>query len=194
VSSEKGLVVERSPGRPREPDVDQRILTAAFQLMAQGGYVRMSMDQVALDAGVTKPTIYRRYPGKIQLALAAIVAYCDQDPPVYTGDTRHDLIVQLKHFRRAMDRPHGMAMLGTMLAEEHETPQLLASFRQYLVIPRRIAVHTILEQAQACGELHPATDLQLTTNLLIGSYYAQYLANQPFADTWAEDVVAAVLP
>lgn len=161
--------------------------------MAQGGYVRMSMEAVAAEAGVTKPTIYRRYTSKIQLALAAIVAFCDQDPPRSSGATRTDLVAQLRHLRRALGRPYGMALLGTVLAEEHETPELLASFREYLVHPRRTAVRAILERARAHGELPAGADLTLAINMLIGAYYAQYLAGEPFADDWAERVADQAL-
>lgn len=190
---EADTAAERGPGRPREPEVDQRILDAALRLMAQSGYVRMSMDQVAAAAQVTKPTIYRRYPGKMQLALAAIVAYCAEEPPAYSGDTRDDLVAQMENFRRGLDRPNGMAMLGTVLAEEHETPELLASFRQYLVAPRRAAVGALLERARERGELRPDADLELAANMLIGSYYAHYLSGRPFPDDWAARAVDAVL-
>ncbi|EFO80585.1 transcriptional regulator, TetR family [Oscillochloris trichoides DG-6] len=184
---------ERGPGRPREPAVDRRILDAALRLMAQSGYVRMTMDQVAALADVTKATIYRRYPSKIQLALAAIASYCDQAPPVYTGDTRSDLIAQMENFRHGLDRPHGMAMLGTVLAEEHATPELLARFREYLVAPRRTAIRVLLERACNRAELHPNADLELAENMLVGSYYAHYLAGYPFPADWATRVVDAVL-
>jgi AcrR family transcriptional regulator len=186
-------ITDRSPGRPREPETDQRILGAAQRLMAQYGYVRMSMDAVAAEAGVTKPTVYRRYANKIELALAAIVELCEKDPVSYTGQTRADLIAQMRQFRRAMSRPHGMSMLGTVLSEESETPELLERFREYLVAPRRQAVQAILEAAQANGELRSKTDLELTTNLLIGCYYAHYLSGKPFAKRWEEQVVDAVL-
>jgi AcrR family transcriptional regulator len=183
----------RNPGRPREPETDQRILDAAQRLMAQFGYVRMSMDAVAAEAGVTKPTVYRRYPNKIELALAAIVELCDKDPVLTTGQTRTDLIAQMRQFRQAMNRPHGMSLLGTVLAEESETPELLERFREYLVVPRRQAVQTILETAQSNGELRPKTNLELMTNLLIGCYYAHYLSGKPFVKRWEEQVVDAVL-
>jgi AcrR family transcriptional regulator len=186
-------MAERGPGRPREPDTDQRIIDAAQRLMAQGGYTRMSMDGVAAAAGVTKATIYRRYPGKIQLAMAAIVAFCDRDPLTLSGDTRADLIAQMRQLRHALERPNGMSMLGTMLAEEHETPELLASFRANLVAPRRQAVGAILKRAHERGELRPQSDLELAANMLIGAYYAQYLDGAPFADDWAERVVDATL-
>jgi AcrR family transcriptional regulator len=186
-------MTERGPGRPREPEVDQRILDAAFRLMAQSGYVRMSMDAVAAEAGVTKPTIYRRYASKMELALAAIVAYCDQDMPTYSGETRADLIAQMNHFRRALDRPYGMAMLGTVLAEEHETPELLASFRSYLVQPRRRALRAILDQGRDRNEFRAEANLEAAENMLIGAYYAQYLAGTSFAPDWSEQIVDAVL-
>lgn len=193
VSDSEMADAERGPGRPRVPEVDQRILAAALQLMAQSGYVRMSMEQVSTVAQVTKPTIYRRYPSKMQLALSAIVAYCAQEPPIYSGDTRGDLIAQMENFRRGLDRPNGMAMLGTVLAEEHETPELLASFRQHLVAPRRAAIDAILQRARARGELRPDADLELAANMLVGSYYAHYLAGRPFPDDWATRVVDTLL-
>jgi AcrR family transcriptional regulator len=183
----------RSPGRPREPETDERILDAAYRLMAQHGYARMSMDAIAAEAGVTKPTIYRRYGTKIELAMAALVYKCDPSRPAVTGNTRADLIAEMEHFRRAISRPYGMSLLGTVLAEEHETPELLAAFREYLVAPRRSALRAILEAARARDEFRPDADLALAANLLVGAYYAQYVAGAPFDDDWAERVVEMVL-
>ena len=184
---------ERGPGRPSEPVTDRRILDAALHLMAEQGYARMSMDQVAALAGVTKPTIYRRYPGKIQLAMAAIVAYCADTPAPETGDTRADLLAQLDQLRHALGRPNGMGMVGTVLSEERETPELLASFREHLVGPRRQTIRAILERARERGELRPDTDLAIAATLLVGAYYAHYLGGAPFPDGWSERVVDAVL-
>ncbi len=184
---------ERGPGRPREPETDRRILDAALHLMAEQGYARMSMDQVAALAGVTKPTIYRRYPGKVQLAMAAIVVYCADVSLEAVGDTRIDLLGQLDQLRYALDRPNGMGMVGTVLSEERETPELLASFREHLVGPRRKAIRAILERARDRGELRADADLAIAATLLVGAYYAHYLGGAPFPDGWSEGVVDAVL-
>lgn len=183
----------RAPGRPREPDTDARILDAAYRLMAQHGYVRMSMDAVAAEADVTKPTIYRRWPSKIELAMAALRAYCDASRPPVSGETRADLIAELEHFRRAISRPYGMSLYGTVLAEEHETPELLAAFREALVVPRRRALRAILEAARARGELRPDADIALAVNMLVGAFYAQYVAGDPFAADWSAKLVDTLL-
>jgi len=184
---------QRAPGRPRAPYTDERILDAALRLMAQQGFVRMSMDAVAVEAGVTRPTIYRRWPTKIELAMAALVAYCDVTLPAVVGDTRTDLIAEMEHFRHALLRPNGMSLLGTVLAEEQETPELLAAFRQYLVAPRRQRLTAILAAAHTRGELDKDADLGLAVNMLVGALYAQYLAATPFAADWSTRVVDAVL-
>lgn len=184
---------QRTPGRPREPHTDERILEAALRLMAQQGFVRMSMDAVAAEAGVTRPTIYRRWPSKIELAMAALVAYCDVSLPEVVGDRRTDLIAEMEHFRRALLRPNGMSLLGTVLAEEHETPELLAAFRKYLVVPRRQRLTALLAAAQSRGEMRKDADIGLAVNMLVGALYAQYLAATPFAEDWSTHVVDVVL-
>lgn len=191
--SSKGKIPNRR-GRPRSAAADRAILEAALTLMARDGYARMSVDAVAAEAGVGKPTVYLRYPGKAELATAALAHLREQTAPPETGNTRADLIAQLRHFREGIERPFGMAMLGTVLAEEHHTPELLQQFREHVVQPRRRMLRTVLEGAQARGELRRAgADLETALNMLIGSYYAHYLAGTPVAQDWPERAVRLVL-
>lgn len=182
----------RGPGRPRNSATDAHILTAALTLMARHGYTRMTLDDVAAEAGVTKPAIYRRYPNKQALAVAALAHYRLQGLPTPTGHTRADLVAQLAHFKQGIERPFGMVMIGTVLAEEFDTPDLLAQFREHIVAPRRAAFRQILHTARERGELRPQADVDLAVTMLVGAYYAQYLAGSPFAADWVERVVEAV--
>jgi AcrR family transcriptional regulator len=184
---------KRERGRPRSPEVDREILRAAMRVMARGGYAGMTIDEVAAEAGVSRPTIYLRYGGKAELATAALGAYRDVGRPEETGETRADLISRLRHFRRGVERPFGMAMIGSVFAEEHNTPQLLALFRERLVEPRRAELREVLEHAQGRGKLREEGDIEAAVNMLVGSYYAQYLAGDPFPDDWPAAVVDTVL-
>ncbi len=183
----------RSPGRPRDPETDGRILAAALDVMRLHGYARMSFDLVATAAGVTRPTIYRRYANKAELAVAALAVYQQQHFPLPTGDLRADLVAQLRHFASGIERPFGMAMIGVVLAEEHDTPELLERFREYIVAPRRQALLTILERARAAGQIDTRANLRLAVNMLIGSYYADYLAGGTLVPDWPEQAAAALL-
>lgn len=184
---------KKERGRPRSPEVDGEILRAAMRVMARGGYARMSVEEVAAEAGVSRPTIYLRYSGKAELATAALAAYRDRGRPEETGEARVDLVARLRHFRRGVERPFGMAMIGSVLAEEQATPQLLALFRERVVEPRRRELREVLEHAGQRGELRSGASIEAAVNMLVGSYYAQYLSGKPFPDDWPEAVVETVL-
>ena len=59
-------------GRPRDHQIDGAVLSAALAVLDRSGYVRLSLEEVARRAGTTKPAIYRRWPGRQRLVLAAL--------------------------------------------------------------------------------------------------------------------------
>src|SRR5262245_65658364 len=68
-------------GRPRDASADHRILAATFRQLVDVGYPSLSVEAVAADAGVAKTTIYRRYPTKRDLAVAALSQETPFPPP-----------------------------------------------------------------------------------------------------------------
>lgn len=179
----------RKPGRPRSQAHDVAILEAALHLMERDGYARLSMEAIAAEAGTTKAAIYRRHASKAELATAALAFLRDQRPPPASEDARADLIEELGRFRRGVERPHGIAMLGTVLAEEEHVPELIAAFRRDVVLPRRERLRAILARA----ELRFGIDVESATHMAIGSYYAEYLAGGTPGKDWAERVASALL-
>ena len=178
-----------SRGRPRSKAYDAAILEAALRLMGRDGYARTSMDAIAAEAGVTKGSIYRRFPGKAQLATAALRFLREQRPQQVTADPRADLIEELRRFRSGIERPNGMAMLGTVLAEERHVPELLAHFREDVVEPRRARLRSVLERAR----LRQGIDVETAVNAVVGSYYAAYLAGGKPRRGWERRAAEAVL-
>jgi len=57
---------------PRRPITEEAFLDAATDLFAQQGYGATSVDQIALRAGSTKPTLYARFPSKEELYARAV--------------------------------------------------------------------------------------------------------------------------
>ncbi|MCX6590731.1 MAG: TetR/AcrR family transcriptional regulator [Acidobacteria bacterium] len=182
------------PGRPRDDEAEQRILDVTLDHLSRFGYSRMSIDGIAQAAQVSKPTIYRRWPGKEDLAVAAVARLQVSEPPVTGDDTVTALTAILTNFRRSLLRPRGMALLGTVLAEEEHAPRLITLFRERIVSPRRAMLRTVLERAAARGELQPEADLDAAVAMLVGSFYARYLAGQPIKPDWPARVVALVWP
>ena len=186
--------MEAKAGRPRDKETERRILEVTVRLLAEEGYSRMSIDGVAAAAGVSKPTIYRRWSGKADLATAAICTIRLAEPEVSTGSTVGDLTAALQNFSRSLLRPNGMALVGTVLAEERHTPELLALFRERLVMPRRTIIRGILERARRHRGLRPGVDLDVSVSMLVGAFYARYLATSNVPSRFAQTIVGTVWP
>jgi len=183
----------RPPGRPRSARVDEAILSAARAELAERGYARMSVDAVAARAGVSKPTVYLRHPTKADLATAAIASMRADLRPAPTGDVRADLIAHLRLLRAGLERPYGMATLGTVLAEEHETPELLALFRERLVKPRRRELRAVLEAARERGDVRADVNLDVAVSAFVGAFFARYLAGESLGGRFVSVLVDTVL-
>ena len=189
----KGTPERRPQGRPRRPETEEAILRAAQNQLATEGYARMSVESIAAEAGTTKPTIYRRWPTKADLAVEALARLQAAELPEPTGSLRTDLIAALRDFQKKLLRPNGMAMIGTVLAEEGHTPGLIGAFRRHIVAPRRSHLRAILEAAQLRSELREHADLDAAVNMLVGSYYARYLTGEGIPRDWAERIVETLL-
>lgn len=176
-------------GRPRDPAVDEAILQATLDRMAEHGYAGFSVDDVAAAAKTTKPTIYLRYPSKAVLATSALSLLRAQEPQPATGDPRGDLVGELTNFRRNLLRPNGLAMVGTLLAEERHVPELIEEFRVRVVGPRRAQIRRHLDAGVEAGLLAPEADLEAAVNMLVGAFYALYLAQGRVPEDWPARIV-----
>ena len=69
------------PGRPKDPGKRAAILDAAKRLFVSQGFERVSMDQIATEAGVSKLTVYSHFGDKDSLFTEAVRAHCEQGMP-----------------------------------------------------------------------------------------------------------------
>jgi AcrR family transcriptional regulator len=180
-------------GRPRRQGLDEALLDAALDQLGRVGYARMRLEAVAEQAGTTKTTLYTRFASKAALATAAIASLRRRTPRQLTGDVRADLVEELRLYRAGALRPHGMSMLGAVLAEEHATPELFALYREHVVLPRRENLRRILRQGQATGEVRADADVELGITMLVGSLYAAYVAGEEVDGDWPARVADAWL-
>src|SRR5690348_12642162 len=90
----------RKAGRPRSMEARRAILDATLSLLATQGFGTMSIEEVAVHAGVGRTTIYRWWDSKEALALEALQLLFEKRRQSFidTGDFRHDLIVMLEDF------------------------------------------------------------------------------------------------
>src|SRR4051812_28269102 len=63
----------RSPGRPRDPELDERVVAAVRELLVEAGWEGTTVRQVAERSGVSRPAIARRWPSKAQLVFESLL-------------------------------------------------------------------------------------------------------------------------
>ncbi|HEX2023806.1 MAG TPA: TetR/AcrR family transcriptional regulator [Acidimicrobiales bacterium] len=185
--------VPRRRGRPRSSSADTAILDAAARVMAERGYRGMTVGAVARAAGVSQPTVYLRHPTKHDLAVAAIAHLPGIAHPPDTGDTRRDLAGILEDLVRDAERI-GLSLVGTVLAEEPDHPQLLEEWRKHAGGPMVGSIRAVLERGRSRGQVRPDADLGATAELLLGAYVGRYTTAGPPPGGWSRRVVAVLWP
>ena len=151
-------------GRPRDPAVDEAILSAAVDLLAEAGYARLTMEQVAARAGVGKASVYLRWPNKVALVAEAIQHRSGVIPEVPdTGSLREDMLA----FLRALLRGKSAAQraLAAVTGEIASNPELQKAWRRSVAGTLSACVRVIVEHAIERGELPAASDVELLSLL-----------------------------
>jgi AcrR family transcriptional regulator len=162
-------------GRPRSEAVREAILRATFELVSARGFRAITMDQIALKAGVGKMTVYRRWSNKAALvmdALAQLVGPATAFPSAARSLERlsKQLLLQARFFRG----PYG-TLIRSLLAEAQFDENLAREFRERWIIPRRAGVLEILGHAVEEGDLKTGVDLEIATDQLYGPIYYRLL-------------------
>lgn len=190
------MVSQRSSargGRPRDPHIDAAVLAATLAALDESGYRHLALEDVARRAGTTKPAVYRRWPGRQHLVLAALAARLGRATVPDTGCTMCDLNegigVFLDAFRQI--RPD---VLVSLLADCTADPQLRAEFMATLFDPPRAAVAAMLDRAVRRGDLRADADRDLVLDLL-GSlvHYRALFGHAPTTPGEVERAVDALL-
>jgi AcrR family transcriptional regulator len=159
---------DRPPGRPRDPAVDQAIIAAATQVLAEAGFQAMSMEAVAQRAGVGKPAIYRRWASKQDLVLAILGGLADQLEMPTKGTARQRLTAFMQAWCRAAQDERAARLPSALLGEASRNRVLGEAVRKAFVDTRRQKVLAVLREAAAQGELRPGVDLELAADVLLG--------------------------
>lgn len=180
-------------GRPRDAKVDARILHAAFEELIRVGYASLSIESVASEAGVAKTTIYRRYPSKRDLVLAALREETPFQPPPTDMPARQALDLFVRGAVAALIDSGAMRILGSLLVEEQREPGLLDAFRERIVGPRREMVGAMLQDGIDRGELRPDMDPLIVTEMVAGAVFGHHvILGLPTTEAWLDGLVAHV--
>ncbi|MFN8036974.1 MAG: TetR/AcrR family transcriptional regulator [Acidimicrobiia bacterium] len=183
----------RKPGRPRSSEADAAILEAALELYADHGFEALTVDGVACRAGVSKATIYRRYPSKIDLVLSAAAHYsAEQALMPDTGNLRGDVRAVVGNLGRLLSDPIIGKIVARLGGEAIRNPELAAAHREF-VRSRRALNLTVVQRAIERGELVPDADPEFVVDLIAApAFYRTLITGGPVDDALADRIVEVV--
>ena len=169
-------------GRPRSSAARARVLQAARSLVEAQGPAAVTIEALAAQSGVSKPTIYRTWPNAHAVVMAALMAstvapQADRQP----GSALAALRRQLRDIASTFASRTGRSVTLMLASAEPET-ELSKAFRHHFILARREEGRRMLAAAVAIGELRAELDLDVTLDLLYGPIFFRILVGHAPAD------------
>lgn len=165
----------------------REVLRVTLERLAKLGFERLSLPDVAAQAGVNKTSVYRRWPTKGALVREALESALGEPPGfVETGDLRTDLLAWGKSSLLYATSPVGRAVFRSLLsADVPELRRLSGSLRQTQQGP-----HGLLHRARRRGEIRPGANLELALSTVAGAIMHRVFVERGEAD---DDFLAEVI-
>lgn len=187
----------RRGGRPLDPTRNAAILQAALDGLAELGYDRLSMDEIAARAHAGKGALYRRWPSKAALVVDAILAWREAQAPAAapdTGSLRGDLDAMIEAVPEFDDAAkQQIAVFHGLATAANRDPELKAAIStQVLERPRRV-LGEVLQQAVARGEIPANRDLELIPDIIIGLNLVRVMAGDFPDRAYVERVLHTII-
>lgn len=187
-------------GRPRDPDVDARVLAAAIAVYAAQGWAGFSFEEVARSAGAGKSSLYRRWPTRIALLLDAVRVHAVPIEVEDSGDLERDLASLARQTFLALRGEYGLVTLR-LLVESRFYDDLLGGLAAASYQDQVRAARAVVAGAHERGELPEWVTPATVADLVVGAVLNRVLVTPPHlveamaaqAERFGTEVVRVVL-
>jgi AcrR family transcriptional regulator len=155
-------------GRPADPDIERRVIAAALSVYGEVGWAGFTLDRVARRAPVGKAALYRRWPSKEDLLLAALEHLAEPpDEGADLTDVRGCLIGMAGQVIDMFVGPKAL-VLPRVLIEAAQYPAHFDEMVQNIVRARFGGARTIIQAAIDRGELPAGPPPDLIIDAIMG--------------------------
>ncbi|MBS0220441.1 MAG: TetR/AcrR family transcriptional regulator [Proteobacteria bacterium] len=171
------LTADATPrrGRGRPPADESVVLQAALQLVQAKDPINITMEEIARRAGITKITLYRRWPSKAALLAEALLYELRHTAPLDERAPPRDAIIDhVKAFARGLTGKLGI-LFERVIAQSLTDPDARLAFRdRYLALRRRAAID-IIRRGAADGSFHFSGSAEQRHDELYGALFYRFL-------------------
>ena len=159
----------RRAGRPPSRQARDAIVAAARAMLEERGLTGVTMEGVAALAGVGKPTVYRHFGNRHELAMAALMQMATPEGHIEAdGDPIRELKRQLLAMAALFESPTGR-FAASVLASGHGETEMSKAFRSHFVEQRREQSCKLLDEAKEKGAIRHDADVELALDQLYGA-------------------------
>jgi AcrR family transcriptional regulator len=158
-------------GRPRDPRVDTAIAAATLELLVEDGYQATTIQAIARRAGVSAPSVYRRWSSKAELIEEAVFPSGLLAPEALTGDVITDLQPYCLQILQYLSDPAIRAAIPGLLVEYQNDQQMWQRGIERSVKPMR----TSFEDYIAKTGRDPVVDPDLLFDVMLGALFTRAL-------------------
>ena len=167
--------------RPLSETARTKMLAAASELILAGGVHCFTIDEVARRSGVAKSTIYRHFPNRNELIIAALDGAMAVPPTPDTGSLREDLLEFLASvlpiFRDSTLRAVSFEIYAAAMLD----PELHKIHRS-MMRRRGAPTKAIFDRGQARGEISPDLDYNTAFEIIEGPLIVRCLTRPETLD------------
>ncbi|MHA6642496.1 TetR/AcrR family transcriptional regulator [Mesorhizobium sp. A623] len=186
----------RPVGRPpsKAATAHDDILSAVHALLQTMSVRDLTIERIAKQAGVGKPTLYKWWPSKADIVLCML-----QERVVPALDPPEGLplaeSIRIKA-RRLVDAFNGFfgAVIAGLIAEGQHDPELLQKLNEEYILPRRAGTVADIRRAQGEGTFPPEIDPEIVVDAVFGSIYFHRITKvHPLTHEYADALVDNLL-
>jgi AcrR family transcriptional regulator len=170
---ERAAARSASGGRPRDPGLDEAIAETARAVLAERGLADLTLEEIARRAGVSRATVYRRWPNLDALLVHLLRGLVHEFRVPPHDDVRDALIALLAEQADVLVREAGSLypILGAHAAFDPAAREALTE----IVKHRRAPLEVVLRRGIESRQLPADVDIDLSLYLLWGPVYYRYL-------------------
>ncbi|AHE53346.1 TetR/AcrR family transcriptional regulator [Sphingomonas sanxanigenens] len=182
--------IRKARGRPRDADIDRRILDAARSLLAEGGFRALSFDAISQMAEVPRSMIYRRWPTKVHIANAIATGGEGRLPDVIdTEGLEAQVLALVEQLLDRYQRPDiGAAAVGVIAVTQGDRA-LQRELQAESETAARATLADIVARGQRAGLIADGASADALFDLVIGSLiYRVLFSLEPLPEGYAASV------
>jgi AcrR family transcriptional regulator len=186
------LTTAKGPGRPRDRAVEQKVVDATFDLLNESGFAGLSIEAIAVRAGVSKAAIYRRWDSKDELLVDAMASVIETVEIGETGDIRNDLVAALRSMQSFITDTRAGEVFPWLVGEIAARSEVGLRYGG-VISRRRELLFGLVERAVQRGDLRADLDVRTALDMLSGAMILRKITGLGFPDNGPENLVDTLL-